>query len=687
MRRSKTFLSITNYPRSSALIRGNKCSFVLKPSNSSPSLRVSALSGFVLLILLSAFPAAAQAPAPQLSADASHSPGWVVIPVDEYQNLRARAFPTEREPEPPPVDATLTRVDYDLHIDGELATGRASLTVDVLKDGWVRVPIPAGLLVREARLDGKLVSLVSSGGKGGNQPAAMLAHAGRAILLLDIALPVSASAGEERISLPSTSSGVTRAAVQLPRQGVDLKLTGGLLAEKTETAAESKWLAYARGNEPLTFTWRRKMDDHHVTLPLRQRGSLTQLTSLSEDSTSLYAEVNLEVTQGVAKEARIQLPENIIINQVSGALVADWEVKSGELAVTFLEPVEQSARFTITGETKTAHDGHIEISLLRLLNTERDTGGVAVEVLGAGEIKDLKSQGLESADANELGDYVAARQSPSMVAFRFRSGDAKVPRSLAVDIARYAQQAVLMANVEEARYRVLLSKEGKMLVQAQYAIRNNQRNFLKVTLPQGAAIWSASLAGKPVRPGESPDGSLLLPLEKSRAGEESPAFVLEIFYLVRQAAWSDKGKATLALPALDLPISRTGLLLYHPPLFKLAAEPGTFRVEAYEAPLADAFRPFNVGSGSAIDLEYGRNAGGIVDGVEKSANRPQSATQTLVDNFKAKPLGGRGAKVLPIRPSFPAFGPSLFFVSELTAENHAPALELSYQRDKKEGGK
>src|SRR5207237_2177529 len=117
-------------------------------------------------------PAAAQAPAPQLSADLSHSPGLVVISVDAYQNLRARAFPGEREPEPPPVDATLTRVDYELRITGELATGRASLTVDVLKDGWVRVPIPSGLLVREARLDGKLVSLVSGSGKGASQLSA-----------------------------------------------------------------------------------------------------------------------------------------------------------------------------------------------------------------------------------------------------------------------------------------------------------------------------------------------------------------------------------------------------------------------------------------------------------------------------------------------------------------------------------
>src|SRR5437870_6808415 len=65
-----------------------------------------------------------------------HSPGWVVLPVDEYRTLHAKAYPVERDPEPPPVEATLTRVDYELRIDGELASGRASLTVDVLKDGW-----------------------------------------------------------------------------------------------------------------------------------------------------------------------------------------------------------------------------------------------------------------------------------------------------------------------------------------------------------------------------------------------------------------------------------------------------------------------------------------------------------------------------------------------------------------------
>jgi hypothetical protein len=612
-----------------------------------------------------------------------------VIPVAEYRFLRAKAFPAEREPEPAPVEATLTRVSYELRINGDLAVGQASLTVDVVKDGWVRVPIPSGLLVREAKLDGKPVSLVSGPAlKTPSSLSAVLSHQGRAILLLDIDLPVASVAGNESISLPPAVSGITRASVQLPRQGVDIKLSGGFLAEKSESAAESKWLAYGRGNEPLTFTWRRKAEDHRGSQSLRLRGSLTELVGLGEDSTSIYAEVNAEVVQGVARAVSLLLPERVTVNQVAGANVADWEMGAGRLAVTFLEPVERTARFVITGETHTARDGLIDIPILRLLDTERETGGVAVEVLGAGEIKDRRAAGLDSADAADLGELVSSRQSPSLVAFRFRSGDAQAARSLAVNVARYAQESVLMANVEEARYHVLMTGEGKALVQARFAIRNNQRNFLKITLPAGAALWSASLSGNPVRPGQAPDGSLLLPLEKARAGEEAPAFAAEILYLSRAASWNEKGRIKMALPALDLPVSRSGLLFYHPPLYRVTLEPGPFRTEKYQNPSSAALA---AGTGIAKDEKSKspdliRPAAGLTvpETKEKAA---QAATQALVDKFRTDALAGKRAGILPIRVSFPVFGPFIFLVSELTAENQIPNVEFSYQREKKGGAR
>src|SRR5579863_4620995 len=198
-----------------------------------PPLRRIALSHLVPCILAATLLSGVATHAQEKTPESIHASGWVVIPVQEYRILRAKAYPVEHDPEPPPTDATLTRVDYDLRVAGDLAAGRASLTVDVLKDGWVRVPVPPGLLVREARLDGKEVSLVPGApGKGGAHLSALLSHAGRSVLLLDVDVPVTASADDESLALPATESGVTRAEVELPRLGVDLRVAGGKLSQK-----------------------------------------------------------------------------------------------------------------------------------------------------------------------------------------------------------------------------------------------------------------------------------------------------------------------------------------------------------------------------------------------------------------------------------------------------------------------
>lgn len=620
------------------------------------------------------------ATAGQAQNAAPASDGWVVLPVDEYRAMRRSAFPADVEPVSPPVEATLTRIDYDLKVDGDLASGEARLTVDVIKDGWVRVAIPNGLMVREASLDGHQVKLVARPAeKGPGGADLLLSRTGRAILTLKIVASVSTVAGTDILQLPVSNSAVSRATVEVARQGVDVRITGGLLLEHSDTTSGSRWVANGRGTEPLTFAWRRKVDDERSSQTLRLRGAISELVGLGEDSTQVNAEIKVEVLQGLAREIRLQLPEQFTVNQVSGAMVSDWDATARELTVTFIEPIQQTTRFTLSGEMRLPRSGNLEVPLIRFPAAERESGGVAVEVLGAGEIKDRRASGLDEAEAAELGQLISSRQSPSLVAFRFQSADGKAPRSLSLNVARYTPQAVLTANIEEADYSALITADGKMLVQSRFAVRNNQRSFLKLNLPPNAVLWSASVGGRPVRPGRALDGSLLLPLEKTSTGDDASAFVVEVSYLDRTPRWLDKGRMHLSLVTVDLPISKSHLLLHHPPLFRLtlpAGITGSFRIAPYEASQSDALRTSR-STTTASSTSF-------------SATQPDAssdATQKLVSQLRDPKRGSTPARNLPLRVTFPHFGPSIFLISELTSENQTPVVELDFQRDKKRGDK
>jgi len=593
--------------------------------------------------------ALAQTPAPD---------GWVVLPVDEYRVLRDRATPPIAPPLTPPVDATLTRIDYDLRLDAESVAGRALLTIDVLKDGWSRVPIPVGLHARDARIDGQPVSLVD-----GPPPHVLLPRPGRSLVALDIVMPLSGSAGVESITLPASSSPIARVTLTLAKSGVELFATGGFVAEHGEAASESRWTAYGRPNEPLTLSWKRKVDDHRVELPLRVRARLTTMAGLSEEMCLTSTAVRVEVLQGVARDVTLALPAGLVVNQVDGSTVADWDVAGTFLRVRPLDPVATEMSFVVQGEMRVPREGAVVVPLVRMPSAERETGGVAVDVVGAGEVSGRQARGLEPADPSELGDVVAGRESPSMLAFRLKPLSGGEPRSLAVSIVRYTPQAVLIANVEEARYRALASEDGRLLVEARYAIHNNQRSFLKVSLPPGSTVWSARVAGRPVRPGVAESDAVLLPLEKGRAGAEAPAFVVEIVYLQQIAAWAEKGRARIDLPALDLPVSRTGVELHYSPRYRIEAQPGPFRVDVDHGVFAEALRR----PATASD--------------KRAANAPAaSGLQMLVEKFRKEPGGRTVVGALPVDVAFPAFGPSIFLASELTEEGRAPSMEVAFKR-------
>jgi hypothetical protein len=604
-----------------------------------------------------------------IAQEAVRQDGWVVLPIEEYRALRARANATPPDPAPPPLDAALSRVDYDLRIAGETVTGQARLTIDVLKQGWVSVQVPTGMLVRDARLDGSPTAIVD-----GDPPRILIARAGRSTLNLGVVVPLASSAGTESMTLPGPGCALSAVTLTIPRTGVDLSVSGGFIAEQRESGGETTWVAYGTPGRPLTFSWKRKADDRRSTLPLKTRARITELVALGEESTQITTSVRVEVTQGLARQAQVALPDGLVVNQVAGATVSDWTVDTGMLTVTFLEPIATDTSFVVTGEAHVPREGSIAVPLLRAPSADRETGGVAVDVVGAGEIGDRQPRGLEPADPTDLGDIIAGRESPSMAAFQFTPVKGDAPRTLTMHVSRYTAAAVLVANVEEARYDALVGEDGKSLVRVRYAVRNNQRSFLAVRLPSKAVLWSAALAGRPIRPGVSADGALLLPLEKGRSNQEAPTFVVELTYLQRSEPWGDRGDAHVELPAADLPTARTRLTLHYSPKYAIDPRPGVFRVTTDPGPWSANVRSIAEGA-AAPPPPPPPEPSAMAAGRDREAKD----LQALMDRYR-KEAGRTGPGTVPLAISFPSVGPTLFLAAELTEESSATSFDIDYRK-------
>src|SRR5262249_48023884 len=150
----------------------------------------------------------------------------------------------------------------------------------------------------------------------------------------------------------------------------------------------------------------------------------------------------------------------------------------------------------------------------------------------------------------------------------------------------------------------------------------------------------------------------------TRSGEEAPAFIVEVSYLDRAPSWTDRGHTRVSLVAVDLPISKSHLLLHHPPLFRVTPVPGNFRVATYAAPESTALRTEKASSVSEQQIAEGE------------IPAEQAEAKQLVAKLRGDKFGARPIRNLPLRVMFPHFGPSIFLVSELTAENQTPAVEF-----------
>ena len=361
---------------------------------------------------------------------------------------------------------------------------------------------------------------------------------------------------------------------------------------------QTRWVAHGRGDQPVTFTWRRRVEERRADQPLRMRGSVTHLVGLGENARRSRARYGSTSSRAWRCRHAWRCRESLQVTRVTGTTVADWEtVRPGPTPRQILDPVATTATFR---------------SSAKCAAPAKARGGAADSPARRGS----RNRRRRRRGAWRRRDHRAAAGSaragrPARPRERRRRPRVSIDGGISVhadfggrdaDRSRRGHtlptQAVMVANVDEARYQVLVTEDGKCLVRARYAVRNNRRSLLSVALPAGATLWSTSVAGRVIRPGRSPAARCSCRSNAASARDDLPPFVVEVAYLARGRR-RYRGTLSLPLAAIDLPISRTGVALHHSPRFKLAAVPGTFRIEPYSTPVTAVLRDGATAAGVA----------------------------------------------------------------------------------------
>lgn len=521
------------------------------------------VSSTLLLLAWCANPSAAQDAPPRPGA-----PGTVTLPLGEYDRLVARAAHPPDLPERAPVAAVLASATLALRVDGRAVRGTMDLAGEAFRPGPVRLFDGQGLL--DATQAGRPVPLRMDG----NAPHAIFTQPGPFALTLSWAAPVAAEPGRASFVVPVPPAGTARATVDLPGPDLDARVAPGAVIRRASAGGRTVLEIALDPGVPARVSWTVGENAALAASPRETRflSDLKTLVTTAEADLRLATLVDLTIVQGEPDRMDVRLPPGFELVGSSGATLESAQPVPGGVRLTLREPARRRHQLLLNLERASADSFRADLTLPTLPGAQRETGEVALEGVGTLELSAREAGSLRRIDVSETSAPLRAlAREPVLAAFRYHRRPDETP-SLGVEVKRFPNAAVLAALAERASVTTLVTTQGRTLTELALTVRNQAQPFLRVSLPEGATLLSAEVAGQGVKP-VTGNGGTRIPLLRPGfrpAGPYSVSFV----YLQPGAAFAKKGEAALTLPRLDVPVSVLEWELFLPDRFRVKTTGG-----------------------------------------------------------------------------------------------------------------
>ena len=514
---------------------------------------------------------------------------YIQVPVEVFRAYARSLLGAEPEPEPSaPVDFILARAEYTAHIDGEMLQLTVREDVLVLNPNPQPIPLLASDLPWEQvtvngteaalRQEGRWLHLDNAGAVAAGQapPGDRMA---RLTLSARADLRGRRVGGTYRTSVPTAPATLSLLKVDSPQawevhtSRAALPIVGG---EQDGTHGAVGLVRGSGDDAPLEIVWQPPQPP--VTRPGQPVYESYLAWHLGEGAQEVHACLDVRIVGGERDSIVIQFPAGADRVQITGPDVREFRAV-GRSATVHLKgeitgATQLSVRFAIPWLTDR---GRTNLTGFGIQGGRLRGGALVISSGVDGVVLQEEARGLAELEPWRVPPEAASLSvGPPLLAYAFTGADWQA----GVDVVSVSELPVRETLIDEASYTVLLCPDGMTMHKVGFRVRNRNRQFLKLGLPESAGrLVLARVSEQPVVVSRTPDGELLIPLDKSVetiAGAVS--FPVEIVFLSRTAPLDREGRLRLALARADIPSAQAHCTVFVPRGFRTQRWEGAFRL-------------------------------------------------------------------------------------------------------------
>ncbi len=473
----------------------------------------------------------------------------VFLPYAQFRRLWQAARGAPAGVAGAPVPYLISTARFEGKVGAELAAMQMELTVDVLAEGWVEVPIGLGeVAVAKAAF--------AEAGAGqvrpllrvvGGQYRLVTKGTGRYVLKVDFVRQLIAKPGLNVLRFRTPAAAISTLELVIPEENMKVDVKPMLAATTSQVDAEGKkstrLQAFLGSAESVELSWKPKTQ---AAAELAAVVIAEQLQHIDVAEALIRHEVSFryDIRRRGVDAFTIQLPGNFRVISVAGANISKWDIPARPggpgpqtLQVKLFSPAKDQYALTVKME-RFLKEAAAQVVLTPVVTQQvlRRTGLIAVTHSPRRSVELREAKALARVDTGRLPANL--RKRPGVTAWRFITADyggklaiaSVAPRitanhywALGIGSSRLELRGNLSYQVERAgvfqlslnlpeRWRVVSMGPAKLVDDHQFAGKGPQRKLnilLKREMTGGIQL---KLTANAVRPAEDAPVDFALPL-------------------------------------------------------------------------------------------------------------------------------------------------------------------------------